>query len=421
MILILLGTMLSLALVYQQSVKLHMLREQKWIISWLLSASTISLLYWISLQSNLEFKLIITAVLFVNSTILYLKAKPTRGVLSIPTSISRWTLLMCLVLIAGSLNFTRKTMAWGQWDGWAIWNLRAKYLFHQNEWSRMLSEDLMWTHPDYPMMLPGLIASLWYILGHISPVIPAIIALLTFLSILLSILSDRKTVTEKSCGGLAATILICDSGFVSRAASQYADSMIALYYLLIIIILHNNRNRNLSVVGLLGGLTMWIKNEGIVFFMLLTVYVTYTNRKKLYPFFLGAIPGLLVVLHYKIYYAPHNDLINTTIISTLCTLDYSRLLDIIDHSTTLIIHEFKFITVSILTLLVVNRKSILSMKLLLLVTVLLVYLSTYLITPYDLHWHLNTSCDRLFHHIQPAAMYLIAHGYVTLLSGKVPQ
>src|SRR5205823_14020915 len=48
----------------------------------------------------------------------------------------------------------------GGWDAWAIWNLRARFLARAGEgfYAAFSPELLFWAHPDYPLLLPGIVA-----------------------------------------------------------------------------------------------------------------------------------------------------------------------------------------------------------------------------------------------------------------------
>src|ERR1700678_522499 len=58
----------------------------------------------------------------------------------------------------------------GNWDAWAIWNLRAKFLAGPGgAWRYALSPLLNNSHPDYPVLLPAFIARVWKASSAVSP------------------------------------------------------------------------------------------------------------------------------------------------------------------------------------------------------------------------------------------------------------
>ena len=67
----------------------------------------------------------------------------------------------------------------GEWDAWAIWNLRARFLFRgRPDWHTAFSQHLAWSHPDYPPLLPSAIARSWAFIGADPTIVPITVALL---------------------------------------------------------------------------------------------------------------------------------------------------------------------------------------------------------------------------------------------------
>ncbi len=67
----------------------------------------------------------------------------------------------------------------GEEGAWSIWNLRARFLFRAGAfWRDAFSSDLGWSHPDYPLLLPGLVALCWKLTGQESTDAPIAIAFL---------------------------------------------------------------------------------------------------------------------------------------------------------------------------------------------------------------------------------------------------
>ncbi len=47
----------------------------------------------------------------------------------------------------------------GNWDAWAIWNMHARFLYRGGaSWRVLFSPELAYSHPDYPLLLPELVA-----------------------------------------------------------------------------------------------------------------------------------------------------------------------------------------------------------------------------------------------------------------------
>ena len=103
-------------------------------------------------------------------------------VISSPTTIPPWlqrglAAAFMIALVAALYSAIMRTLAHPHGDGWdafAIWNLHARFLFRGGpHWRDAFTPLLPWSHPDYPLLLPGAIAHFWTYLGHDDPRVPA--------------------------------------------------------------------------------------------------------------------------------------------------------------------------------------------------------------------------------------------------------
>jgi hypothetical protein len=90
-------------------------------------------------------------------------------------------LLICftVVLIFALLSFIMYYInrPHGFWDAWAIWNMRARFLFRSgNQYINAFSSLYSWSHPDYPLLLPCNVARIWTYVGYESKFAPILIA-----------------------------------------------------------------------------------------------------------------------------------------------------------------------------------------------------------------------------------------------------
>ena len=126
----------------------------------------------------------------------------------------RWTWLLVLVfgacLIPVLLTFMEVVQAnpYGDWDAWAIWNLRAKYLAGPGEtWRYAVSPLLTLTHPDYPLLTSGFIAHAWKAGGgQTTNTIPIASALLFAGSALALLVASLALLRGPSLGLLAGLV-----------------------------------------------------------------------------------------------------------------------------------------------------------------------------------------------------------------------
>ncbi len=136
----------------------------------------------------------------------------------------RWTWLLVLVfgacLLPVLLTFMEVVQAnpYGDWDAWAIWNLRAKYLAGPGEtWRYAVSPLLTLTHPDYPLLTSGFIAHAWKAGGgQPTTTIPIATALLFSGSALALLVASLALLRGPSLGLLAGMVVLANVPFLKQ-------------------------------------------------------------------------------------------------------------------------------------------------------------------------------------------------------------
>ena len=334
------------------------------------------------------------------------------------------------------------------WDAFSIWNLHARFLFRGGAaWRDGFSLLIPWSHPDYPLLLPASIAHFWSYLGRESQAVPAVIGLvLTFstVGLLFSSLAILRGRTSAMLGGL---VLLATPFFIEQGTSQYADVPLSFFVLAAIssLCLHhhlpedaaNPRAQRLLVLGgLAAGFAAWTKNEGLLFLFALTaaqllVYIREHNRGNSDPtgsaekasarplglFFAGLAPLLILIFWFKHSVAPHGDLFPDTA---------SAIHKLMEPQRYWIVFRWYFksffrfgewwlvpgtVALAIYYFLVVRTKRDgrsrgLDIGLITLSLTFAGYFVIYLITPYDIFWHLRNSLNRLFLQLWPSAVFL---------------
>ena len=82
---------------------------------------------------------------------------------------------LALIMFLGAVAYNPH----GEEGAWSIWDIKARFLFRAGAfWRDAFSSDLGFTHPDYPLMLPGLVALCWKLAGQESTNAPVAIAFL---------------------------------------------------------------------------------------------------------------------------------------------------------------------------------------------------------------------------------------------------
>lgn len=321
----------------------------------------------------------------------------------------------------------------GDWDAWAIWNLRAGFLASGTEWLKGFSPELYWSHLDYPLLLPLNVARLWVIQGDRSVLAPIILGLIYQLS-LVGLLSTAVKTFKGNLQGIIAGILGVMLLFVSLNFKLYADIPIAYYFLAANALLFfasvssRNKPQILILAGFLAGATLWTKNEGWAFLIAIVIskfVLDMISRNKLNRsvkwwayFLLGLAPLLFLTIYFKIAYAPPGDILAGLELNAVKTklFTISRYWTIfrsvrgqITNYGNLIIPMLPLLAIYGVIVGISFPKSQAQGILFLFFRVLflvIIYFFVYLLTPNDLTWHLNTSIERLVTHIMPSFLLL---------------
>ncbi|HET9530456.1 MAG TPA: hypothetical protein VFQ92_08900, partial [Blastocatellia bacterium] len=86
---------------------------------------------------------------------------------------------LSLLSAIGTFIFAELKRPHGEWDAWASWNMRARFIYRgDNQWSTVFSKTLWYSGADYPLLLPASVAGCWTVAGSDTQTVPALIALL---------------------------------------------------------------------------------------------------------------------------------------------------------------------------------------------------------------------------------------------------
>jgi len=317
----------------------------------------------------------------------------------------------------------------GEWDAWSIWNLRARFLFRAQEFVSPFSSAIEWTHPDYPLLIPGAVALLWHSAGAESM---RIVAAVEFLLLSSAVAVPFFTVRLLRGTGLAilcALTILSATSLVRIGASLYADAPLAAFIAIAgCLLVYGLETESagpgpLFLAGLAAGFAAWTKNEGLLFCLSLAAAQLFCvsgfgelrrRVRTAIPLIAGIILVLALVLHFKFRLAPSNDLVN----SASAAVIRSRFVDFNRYWATFWAFVGEFLTFgnvlvppvivfSVWLALVRLRESLTGAALLPLAATaiqLAGYFAVYVGTPNDLDWQLNTSLPRLLLHVWPLAV-----------------
>ena len=170
-----------------------------------------------------------------------------------------------LALVAFTIELLRHPD--GDWDAWAMWTLRARFLFRSGG-DLPLTFSKVLPHTDYPPLLPVLIAEVWRIIGSEAIAVPAILAGL-FAALTVAALVTTLTLLRGARSGLlAGIILLGTTQFMRNAEQLMADVPIALFLLTacgLLGVAFEKQDRCGAIVALAGlslSMAAFTKNEG---------------------------------------------------------------------------------------------------------------------------------------------------------------
>jgi len=344
----------------------------------------------------------------------------------------RWTWLLAaafgIVLAIAWVRLVQMATALpvGDWDAWATWNLRAKFLAGPGgSWRYALSPLLDDTHPDYPLLLSAFVARTWKASGTVNTFAPVVTALLFFAALLALLVSAVALLRGAASALLAGLVILSTTSLLVWAPAQYADIPLAFYFLAATALVFlepadTARGRcALLWAGLSAGLAAWTKNEGVVFLASLAIVflaLTLWQRRSLSRtawLLAGAVPGVLLTLWFKFFLAPAADPLVTQGVSGLARLgDFSRYVQVakgfFENLLNLgsgVAHPLVLLAILAIVLrwqLEERYKLPALIATTTLILMILSYCLVFLITPIDLTLMLQTTFDRLLIQVWPS-------------------
>lgn len=373
--------------------------------------------FYISLITQQNILLILVAPILL--LVIYLVNAGIRpgDIIQFPELPSKFHLIVALVaFLVLCIRISGKFSRWGDWDAWAIWNLHAKFLNSADYWQNMFSDALLGSHPDYPLMLPSLVALVWKAVASQSPLVPIAIAHIIFVLLVCTMYCGLRRYGSIAVAVLSFIVLVFSSKFVQIAASQYADTLLG-YFLLVTFIIGCEVSKTKShqmalILGIVSSSLTWIKNEGILFFLAFSfifLISNFKNKRIGIGYIFGTLLPIAVLIHFKFELAPANDLINHDRGNGYVSLifDSNRYLIILKSFFQVSIRYYWILFVFTAILILRKVEFLQSPPFIVIYLILAGFFTIYLTTPNDLQWHLDASLDRVFHQIFPSCLYLV--------------
>jgi len=316
----------------------------------------------------------------------------------------------------------------GAWDAWMMYNRAARFIYRdQPGWLGSFSHQMdPIFHADYPLQLGMDIAWAWQAIGQETQRTPIVLSGL-FMLACAGLLGASLNLTKSLGQASIALILLLGSSIIgNEGASQRADLPLAYFFLGTIVLIYlyatSKKPGLLMLAGFMTGLAAWTKNEGSLF-VLVTLPALFIAFFRQHPwrvlgwYALGLAFPLIIVLYFKEFLAPPSDVLGNGVTRSIQqALDLSRHITILKSFGADLL-SFGGWGIGILPILLVYalifklapsselRPAYLAIGLILILQTIGYYV-IYLITPYDLQWHIDFSLGRLVFQLYVPFLFL---------------
>ncbi|MES1242756.1 MAG: hypothetical protein ABUT39_14160 [Acidobacteriota bacterium] len=359
-----------------------------------------------------------------------------------PAALRAAALLALLLGAAGAIESYRVlSRSWpeGTWDAVAIWNARARFLERGYEdVSTLFKQVESSSHPHYPLLVPGAVATQLVIAGEDDDWVPETTGLAFLLGLGLLTFAVVADSGLLSYAAFATAFLLGTPMLLKWGGAQGGDVPLAYFFLGAVAALASQLPGRLPCIppvlgGVFLGLLAWTKNEGtLMALLLLGLYAAWAlacgeggwrrwrdwqRWRPLIGFGIGTVPGLAAVFLFKRLWAPESGL-DTFLGGELAgrILSFERWWIPVEEilKRMLPLKEtygwglaWPALELGVLLAAWIHwraRRPWTSFWGAALLVTVLSWIPIYVVTPYDQRWHIAGSLDRLLLQIFPAVI-----------------
>lgn len=343
---------------------------------------------------------------------------------------------LCLAILGAALIDAAARIPHGEWDAWAIWNSRARFLFRGGaEWRAGFADELRKTsHPGYPLLVPLAVARLWAFAGETTaaPMATAILFAVAPVLVLAGAVGRRSGAVA---GASAALLLAATESWLYWGGAQYADVPLAALATTAVAFLvadaHAGGRTALALAGASLAFCAWTKEDGILLAGVFGAWAalrgprapgtTWTRYAlgRIGALASGAALPAAARIHFQLFlspgFAPDFTMGQTLGKTVERVLDPDRWRTIVTSLPPLFpgfAWGLPLVAIAAAALLGARPRHVLRSPVL--VPALAVYaadLLVYAATPLPLDWHIGTSAERVLLHAWPALLF----GLLTLV------
>lgn len=326
----------------------------------------------------------------------------------------------------------------GEWDSWALWNMKAKFLTLSGPLWQSVFKDLHWhTQPDYPLLLPCMNIWGWIFTPGDFFSAPFLTAALFAFACAGLLFAGLLQFTDRKIAFLGCALLFALPAYLPLATSQYADIVLA-YYLLAGFISFVGAVQEKSkgfgfLFGFFLGLMSFTKNEGLTMaFILAVLCISYflfektagrqANSSVIRLIFCGLIITLPVSIYFKLCLAPPNHDILLSAAPRMssffnlegCSIIFENIALQLSHPRWYHLWPLVFCGF-LLDWRRYFKKEIRALFLFLILYVLVIFFIYLTTINFSLAWRLSRTLSRILFYLSPAVIFLMFYVYA---SGK---
>lgn len=193
----------------------------------------------------------------------------------------------------------------GDWDAWAIWNLRGRFIasgdgLAHRAWSPVLGTV---AHPEYPLLLSSAIGRCWAFSRTFDTAVSAAASYTFFLALIALAAGGIAAVRGPTLGLWAALTLAATPSLLHEVPAQYADVPLACYIAAALVFAVAERP---ILAGIFAGCAAWTKDEGLLFLVVFLAAMAVFKRRAALAAALGALPAAALDVFFKAFLARGN-------------------------------------------------------------------------------------------------------------------
>ena len=311
----------------------------------------------------------------------------------------------------------------GSWDGFRIWNIKAEFLYQYSDvWRNVFKLPHFMMHNDYPLFLPCTTARIWKYAGVDSTDLNLITGLIFTFSIIFLLYFTVKKYKNKKLADVVCSILALTVPFITNGASQASDIPLSMFILssavALLFFIDERKTIYIFLAVLFSGLSAWVKNEGMMYFLILVmlavILLIYLKEyKKIIAAGVSVLISACVLFLMKNTAKAPNDLYSGLILlktyKHLWQIDYYII--IIKHLIKSIFWNFSMAFAYVLLFIPgikTEKKAGVFVLWSLIFLMSAGYFTVYLLSPHDMDWILKNSIERIILHIYPVFILTLA-------------